>query len=118
MSCPTLACHLGQWPMMVSKLKKLSERCHRVCDGSANSLLNQLTADATGLEVVAGPVEATVMGNLVMQALLDGSIASLDDVRDMIALSFQTKRYTPTRGTDWDALQCRIAHWSRLIPST
>lgn len=85
------------------------EVIHIVGGGSANPLLNQLTADATGLEVIAGPVEATVMGNLVVQALLDGSIASLQDGRDMIALSFQTKRYTPDRGIDWDALQCRIA---------
>jgi len=84
------------------------EVVHIVGGGSANGLLNQLTSDATGLEVVAGPIEATVMGNLAMQALLDGTIATLQDARDAISRSVQTRRYTPNRGTDWEALARRI----------
>lgn len=84
------------------------EVIHIIGGGSANYLLNQLTADACGVPVVAGPIEATVMGNLVMQALIDGSIGSLQEGRDAISRSVQTKRYTPIFGTDWGALERRL----------
>ena len=86
------------------------EVIHIVGGGSANGLLNQLTADATGLEVIAGPVEATVFGNVAMQALLDGSISSLQEARNAIARSAQTTHYFPAREIDWDALSHRLAY--------
>jgi rhamnulokinase len=63
--------------------------------GSSNELLNQLTADATGLTVIAGPVEATVMGNLIIQMMTAGWVASLEEGRSLIAASSVRKEFKP-----------------------
>jgi rhamnulokinase len=63
--------------------------------GSSNDLLNQLTADATGLKVVAGPVEATVMGNLIIQMKSAGWITSLEEGRSLISSSVERKVFLP-----------------------
>jgi len=63
--------------------------------GSSNDLLNQLTADATGLTVIAGPVEATVMGNLMIQMMSAGWIASLEEGRSLISKSVERKVFLP-----------------------
>ena len=61
---------------------------HVVGGGSANDLLNQLTAEATGLDVVAGPVEATATGNLLVQAAAMGDLpSSLSALREVAAAS-------------------------------
>src|SRR5207253_3097728 len=54
---------------------------HIVGGGSQNHYLNQATADATGLPVKAGPVEATVIGNVLVQAIAEGRFASLSEAR-------------------------------------
>jgi rhamnulokinase len=63
--------------------------------GSRNRLLNQLTADATGRVVMAGPVEATALGNIAMQMLAAGSVGSLGEARRIIAESFPVERFQP-----------------------
>jgi rhamnulokinase len=63
--------------------------------GSSNDLLNQLTADTTGLTVIAGPVEATVMGNLIIQMMSAGWIASLEEGRSLISKSVERKVFLP-----------------------
>lgn len=63
--------------------------------GSANKLLNQLTANATGKTVYAGPVEATVLGNLITQMQADGVITSLDHGRELIKNSFKQEVFNP-----------------------
>jgi rhamnulokinase len=63
--------------------------------GSKNHLLNQLTANATGRPVIAGPVEATALGNIAMQMLATGAVSSLADARAVIERSFPTTRYEP-----------------------
>ncbi len=79
------------------------EVLHIVGGGSKNTLLNQFTADALGIEVVAGPVEATALGNISLQAMATGKIDSLQKARDIIAKSFDLNRYKP-EGTDkWAA---------------
>ena len=60
------------------------ESIHIVGGGSRNWLLNQFTADATGLPVVAGPVEATAAGNILVQAMALGRIGSLEEGRAII----------------------------------
>ena len=70
--------------------------------GARNRLLNQLTADATGRVVIAGPVEATALGNLAMQMVATGQVASLDEARDIIERSFPTERFEPRHTTDWE----------------
>jgi rhamnulokinase len=79
-----------------SLTKNRIERIHVVGGGSQNDLLNQLTADATGLEVLAGPVEATAIGNLVVQARTAGVISgNLEDMRTLIAKNFEIKSFKP-----------------------
>lgn len=85
---------------VISELETLTntkiERIHIVGGGSQNGLLNQLTANATGLEVLAGPVEATAIGNLVVQARAAGVIAgSLENLRSLIAENFEVKSFHP-----------------------
>jgi rhamnulokinase len=63
--------------------------------GSSNDLLNQLTADVIGLPVIAGPAEATVMGNLIIQMISAGWIANLEEGRKLIAESVQRKEFQP-----------------------
>ncbi len=63
--------------------------------GSKNRLLNQLTANAAGRPVVAGPVEATALGNIAMQMLATGAVASLKEARAIIERSFPSDRYEP-----------------------
>ncbi len=69
---------------------------HIVGGGSQNTLLCQLTSDATGLPVIAGPVEATALGNLLVQARADtGARATLAEMRAVVARSVETATYTP-----------------------
>lgn len=91
---------VDKYVSVISELEELTktkiERIHIVGGGSQNELLNQLTANATGLEVLAGPVEATAIGNLVVQARAAGVISgSLEDLRALISKNFQIKSYHP-----------------------
>ena len=63
--------------------------------GSKNRLLNQFTANATGRPVIAGPVEATALGNIAMQMLATGAVSSLADARAIIDRSFPADRFEP-----------------------
>ena len=70
--------------------------------GSKNRLLNQFTADATGRPVVAGPAEATALGNIAMQMLATGAAASLAEARQVIDRSFPVERFEPSAADRWD----------------
>lgn len=72
------------------------EVLHIVGGGIQNELLNQLTAEATGCTVIAGPVEATACGNILVQAMAAGQVPSLDKARQIIASSVELKTYQPT----------------------
>jgi len=71
--------------------------------GSQNALLNQFTADATGRVVVAGPVEATALGNVALQLVGIGAVASLGQARELIAASFPPRFFDPQTTAGWDA---------------
>ncbi|MFB2580021.1 rhamnulokinase family protein [Herbiconiux sp. P15] len=74
------------------------EVVHVVGGGSQNSLLCQLTADRTGLPVLAGPVEATALGNVLVQARAQGLVpadSSLESLRALVARGFPPRRYLP-----------------------
>jgi rhamnulokinase len=75
---------------------------HIIGGGSRNSLLNQFTADATGKPVFAGPVEATAIGNLLIQAMAMGVISSLEEGRAMVRRSFEINEFTPGDQAKWD----------------
>jgi len=78
------------------------EEIRIVGGGSRNRLLNQFTADATGRTVAAGPVEATALGNIAMQMLATGAVASLDEARGIIERSFPVERFEPRSTEAWN----------------
>ncbi len=80
----------------------LPDTLHIVGGGSQNALLNQMTADATGLRVVAGPVEATAAGNILAQLMATGEIASLEEGRAIIRASFEPEVFEPKASAEWD----------------
>jgi rhamnulokinase len=87
----------------------------RVVGGGAhNRLLNQFTADATGRSVVAGPVEATALGNVAMQMLATGAVTSLDEARAIIDRSFPVERFEPTETDRWDRHYHRFREYVEL----
>jgi rhamnulokinase len=86
------------------------EAVHIVGGGSQNSLLCQLTADATRLPVLAGPVEATALGNVMVQAYARGYVESLEEIRAVVRRSTDINRYTPGGGVDkWDELRGKFS---------
>lgn len=84
------------------------EAVHVVGGGSRNSLLCQLTADATGLPVVAGPAEATVLGNAAVQLIGLGAFRDLQEARAAVARSVEPERYEPRDGRGrWEEAAAR-----------
>lgn len=78
------------------------EVIHIVGGGARNKLLCQLTADATGLPVVAGPVEATVLGNALVQLMARGELAHIAEARQLVAKTSDLQRYEPHDTERWD----------------
>ena len=78
------------------------EEIRVVGGGSRIDLLNQFTADATGRRVLAGPVEATALGNLVMQMVATGAVASLNEAREIISTSFPARVFEPKDTVRWE----------------
>ena len=76
--------------------------------GGQNKLLNQMTADATGLRVEAGPVEATAAGNVIAQMIASGDISSLSEGRELLRNSFEISSYEPGDTAPWDAKAARF----------
>ncbi len=82
---------------------------HMVGGGTQNGLLCRFTADATGRQVIAGPVEATAIGNVIMQAVALGDLASLAEGRELIRRSFDVMTYEPTsERAAWEAAYARL----------
>jgi rhamnulokinase len=85
------------------------ERVHIVGGGAHNRLLCQMTADALGLPVYAGPAEATAVGNIMVQALAAGLVSSLDEMRAVVRESFTVRRFQPRPSPKWDRAFERFA---------
>jgi rhamnulokinase len=99
-----------KYSYILGLLKKFApfpiEKLQVIGGGSKNALLNQFTANAIGLPVIAGPSEATAIGNIMIQAKAAGVVDSLQDMRDMILNSVSIKVYLPQNTEDWaDAYQ-------------
>ena len=77
------------------------DKIHIVGGGTQNKLLNQFTADATGTTVITGPVEATIIGNLIVQAIGMGHIKDLAEGRRVIRESFELETYLPQQTDVW-----------------
>ncbi|MCH2209781.1 MAG: rhamnulokinase [Fuerstiella sp.] len=75
---------------------------HIVGGGTQNRLLNQFTADSCGRPVVTGPVEATALGNVLIQARAAGDLATLADIRAVVQRSEKIEEVTPGNTTVWD----------------
>ena len=82
--------------------------------GSRNTLLNQFTADATGCTVIAGPVEATALGNIAMQMLATGAVTSLEEARRIVDRSFPVERFEPKCPDAWDAQYARFQDYVEM----
>ncbi|MDR3339563.1 MAG: rhamnulokinase [Candidatus Symbiothrix sp.] len=78
------------------------EKLHVIGGGSQNKLLNRLTANAIGMPVVAGPAEATAIGNALMQAKGLGIIQSLEEMRAIIRRSIFPETFFPENTSDWE----------------
>lgn len=76
---------------------------HVIGGGSRNDLLNQFTANAIGIPVIAGPSEATAMGNILMQSIAAGQADSVATMRQNISKSIPLKRYEPQDAETWAA---------------
>ena len=76
--------------------------------GSQNRLLCQMTADACGVPVVAGPVEATALGNLMVQAIATGELDGIAAGRAAVAASVTLDTYEPSSGGAWDEMLARL----------
>jgi rhamnulokinase len=83
--------------------------------GSKNRVLNQLTANATGRTVVAGPVEATALGNIAMQMLATGAVSSLREARGAIERSFPVERFDPIETDQWNRQYTRFKHYCEVV---
>jgi rhamnulokinase len=88
------------------KLRELSGKAlpviHIIGGGSRNRLLNQFTANATGCQVIAGPVEATAIGNILLQAIGLRYLSSLEEGRALVLRSFNVTSYEPQISAAWD----------------
>ncbi len=94
---------------------KKFEEVRVVGGGARNRLLNQFTADATGLRVVAGPVEATALGNIAMQMVATGAAGSIADARAVIDASFPTETFEPSGDRRWDSGYTRFQLLTRAV---
>jgi rhamnulokinase len=78
------------------------ETIHIVGGGAQNRLLCQIAADASGRRVVAGPVEATAIGNIMVQAVTDAAVGSIAEAREIVRRSFDVEEYQPHNQAAWD----------------
>jgi rhamnulokinase len=100
-------------------LEKLTGRhieCVRIIGGgSKNRLLNQWTAEATGRTVLAGPAEATALGNVAMQIVATGAAGSLKEVRAMIERSYPADLFEPRDPEKWNQHAERFEHYCEAV---
>lgn len=84
------------------------EKLHVIGGGSKNALLNQFTANSTGIPVVAGPSEATAIGNIMLQAKAAGLASSLQEMRRLIARCVPTEQFLPGERELWQQAYARF----------
>ena len=87
---------------------KTYQHIHIIGGGSQNKVMNQLTADATGRTVIAGPVEATAIGNAIMQLKGIGMLDDVWEARGVLAERLIQQYYRPKTGVDWDTAYTRF----------
>lgn len=95
-----------KYRLILEQLRELSgrslETLHTIGGGTQNRLLCQWTADAAGIPVIAGPIEATAIGNILMQAMARGDLSSLSEGREIVYRSFPLVTYQPQNTAVWE----------------
>lgn len=108
-----------KYRLIIEDLERLTKKpitqVRVIGGGSKNRLLNQLTADAAGRQVLAGPAEATALGNIGMQILATGAASSLNEVRAMIDRSFPTEIFEPRETDKWERQVARFQHYTEFV---
>jgi sugar (pentulose or hexulose) kinase len=84
------------------------ERLHVVGGGSRDATLNQFTANAVKIPVLAGPTECAALGNILVQAIALGHLESIDAAREVVRNSFELKTYLPQDAALWDSAAARF----------
>lgn len=106
-----------KYRLVLSWLEELTgtrtEVIHIVGGGSRNSLLNQFTAEACNRPVVAGPVEATALGNVLVQARSAGEVGTLAELREIVRNSSELTRFEPRDKAAWDTAFERFQRFTR-----
>lgn len=102
-----------KYRLVLNQLREINpeqpiDKIHIIGGGTQNELLNQFTSDASGVEVVAGPIEATAVGNILIQAMAIGAVKSRDEIREIVRNSFPMKTYQPKDGDIWDKAYSRF----------
>ena len=87
---------------------KKIERLHIVGGGSKDATLNQFTANALKIPVLAGPTECAALGNILVQAIALGHVESHEAAREIVRNSFELKTFTPEDAAQWDAAAARF----------
>ena len=84
------------------------KRLHSVGGGSRNARLNQFTANACGVKVIAGPTDATALGNVLVQAITLGDLPDLTSARQVVAQSMDMESFQPEDSAVWDTAKTRF----------
>ena len=102
-----------EYRRVVEQISRLSGRSlpviHITGGGARNDLLNQFTANSTGRKVIAGPVEATALGNILVQSIAARQVASLAQGRSLVHRSVETREFDPVDVALWDQAYERYA---------
>lgn len=105
-----------KYRFVLQRLEELTgkefDTIHIFGGGIRNRLLNQFTADATGRTVITGPLEATAVGNMLMQAIALHQLNSLVEARNVVRASFNTEIYESKKSTGWDEA---FAHLRKVV---
>lgn len=110
-----------RYRVCLDMLEKLTgstlQTIHVVGGGANNDLLCQMTADACDRVVVAGPIEATAIGNVLMQMIGSGSLSDVAAARRLVRESFQPRTFEPQNRTGWDEAVQRFESLTNDAPS-
>lgn len=94
-----------RYNQVLTNLRQLSdkpiEKLHIIGGGSNNKMLNQFTANATNIEVISGPSEATAIGNIMLQAQAAGLVKDKCEIRKIIKNSVEQEVFTPENIEEW-----------------
>jgi rhamnulokinase len=101
-----------KYRLVLERLEELTGKrfdpLHIIGGGTKNKLLNQFASDATGRTVVAGPVEATAIGNILMQSIGMKHLGSIVEAREVVRASFEPEIYDPNHKAVWDEAYSRL----------